>query len=110
MAASIEFELSGIKDEKLRDVLQSVRDFLRDFPLFNGDWKFFELSFVGPVDEMKIPHGLKFKPIDVLETAIIGEASVIWNYSLFDSTNLNVTVSSACTVRAFIGRHEKGNR
>lgn len=106
----VEFELSGIKDPVVQDVLQSIRDFLREFPLFSGEWKFFEFTFTQGEDYKKIPHRLKFTPKDVIQTAIIGEAGVIWNYDLFDSTNLNVTVSDACTVRAFIGRYEIGGR
>lgn len=107
---AMEFELHKIKDPNLVDVLQSIRDFMRDFPLFSGQWKFFEISFTGGVDNMKIPHRLKFTPKDILQTAIIGDANIIWNYDLFDSINLDVTVSGACTVRAFIGRYEIGGR
>lgn len=100
----IEFELSRITDPIVQDILQSIRDYLRDFAFFNGDWKFFVLDFPQAVDNLKVPHGFKFTPTDVLQTAIIGEASIIWNYDLFDQTNLDVTISSPCTVRAFIGR------
>ncbi len=111
----VEFELSGIQDPILRDVLQSIRDFLREFPLFSGEWKFYEFVFTQGEDNKKIPHRLKFTPKDILQTAIIkdvdsGDASIIWNYELFDSTNLDVTVSGPCTVRAFIGRYEIGGR
>lgn len=100
----IEFELSRVEDPVVKDILQSVRDYLRDFAFFNGDWKFFTLTFASAVDNLKVPHGFKFTPTDILQTAIIGDAGVIWNYDLFDATNLDVTISSPCTVRAFIGR------
>lgn len=100
----LEFEISRVEDPILKDILQSIRDFIRDFPFFNADWKFFEFRFSKGEDNKKIPHGFKFTPTDVLQTAIIGEAAIIWNYDLFDETNLDVTISSACTVRAFIGR------
>jgi len=106
----IEYELSGVKDPIVRDVLQSIRDFLRKFTLFSGEWEVFEFVFTQAEDNIKIPHRLKFTPKDILQTAIIGDAGVIWHYDLFDSTNLNVTVSSACTVRALIGRLKIGGR
>lgn len=100
----IEFEISRVQDPIVQDILQSVRDYLRDFAFFNGDWKFMTYTFTQGEDNKKIPHGFKFTPTDILQTAIIGDAAIIWNYDLFDSVNLDVTISSACTVRAFIGR------
>lgn len=100
----IEFELSRVSDPIIQDILQSIRDYLRDFAFFNGDWKFFTLTFPQAIDNLKVPHGFKFTPTDILQTAIIGEANIIWNYSLFDADNLNVTISSPCTFRGFIGR------
>lgn len=100
----IEFNVSSIKDPVVQDILQSIRDYLRDFPFFNGDWKFYTFTFTQGEDNKRIPHGFKFTPTDVLQTAIIGDAAIIWNYDLFDSTYLDLTISGACTVRAFIGR------
>lgn len=101
-------DISRIQDIATKDAMQRIKEFIAAFPLFNGNWQFYEFVFTKGQDNIKIPHGLTFKPIDVIQTAIIGDAGVIWNYSLFDTTNLNLTVSSACTVRAFIGRYEIG--
>ncbi len=114
METRIDYDVGPVNDSSTRDILQRIRNFIRDFPLFNGDWKFFEITFERGEDSKKIPHGLTFIPKDVIQTAIINgtddAAAVIWNYSYFDETYLDVTVSSACTVRAFIGRYQiRGN-
>lgn len=102
--ASLDFDVTGIDDETTKSVLQRIRDFHRDFPFFRGDWIFFTYTFTQAEDNKKIPHNLTFTPTDILQTAIIGDAAIIWNIDKFDKTNLDVTISSPCIVRAFIGR------
>lgn len=106
----VEFEISRVQDPAVQDILQSIRDFLRDFPLFSGNWKFFELSFSQVEVNKKIPHNLGFQPKDIIQTSLTGLGDVEWNYDDFDSTNLDVTVNGACVVRAFIGRYEIGGK
>jgi hypothetical protein len=77
----IDFDVSQVEDRSTKDILQRIRDYLRDFPLFNGDWKFFQFTFDVAEDRKKIPHGLNFRPLDVLQTAIINpeDGAVIWH-------------------------------
>lgn len=102
-------ELSRIQDPILQDVLQSVKEHINDLPLNLGEWEFFELVFTQAETNKKIPHRLKFIPKDVIQTGIVGAGSVTFNYALFDSTNIDVTTTAACTVRFFLGRYEIGS-
>lgn len=105
----VEFDFKTIKDPQVTEALQRINSFLSRQILLNGEWKFFELTFSIAVDNFKYPHGLKFIPKDVIQTYISEDSAVIWNYNEFDRANLDITVSSPCTVRAFIGRYEEGS-
>ena len=78
-------------------------------PILKCDWKFFELTFTGAVAHFRHPHFLKFVPRDIIQTYKVGLGDVTWYYELFDRTHLDLTVTNACTIRFFVGRHEEGD-
>lgn len=51
------------------------------------------------------PHNLGFQPQDVIQTSLIGDAYLQWNYDRFTATNVSITVTNACVVRAFLGSY-----
>ncbi len=77
--------------------------------ILKGQWKFFELTFTGAVTNFKQKHLLMFVPKDVIQTSITGVGAVTWNYSLFDRTNLDITTTGACVIRAFVGAYLEGS-
>lgn len=105
----ISFNLETIKDTQVIKALQRIKEVFRPQVLLDGQWRFYEITFTKAVDNLKYPHGLKFTPLDVLQTYISADAAVIWNYNEFDGENLDITVSAPCTVRAFIGRYQEGS-
>ena len=100
----LEFDLSKIKDKDVREAIQRLRDQFRELPFLRGDWMFFEVSFDTVGYNIKYRHGLGFQPKDLIQTFASEDAPVIWNYSLFDKTFLDVDVLTPCTVRFFAGR------
>lgn len=66
---------------------------------------FFEKQFTAAVSNQKIAHGLPTIPRDVLVSKIVGSGTVTFNHGLFDNTNIDVTVTGACTVRFFVGTY-----
>lgn len=73
--------------------------------ILKGEWKFFEILFPAAISNYKYPHKFGFVPKDIIQTSLIGVGAITWNYTLFDSVNLNITVTGPCTVRAFIGAY-----
>lgn len=64
------------------------------------------LEFLSAQTNAKIPHGLGFKPLDVMQTSLIGAGvTVTFNYDLFDTETIDITVSGACSIRFFIGAY-----
>lgn len=97
------------KDEVARENMKRLqKELTEDQIILRGQWKFFELTFTGAVTNFKYPHKFNFVPTDIIQTSLIGAGSLTWNYVLFDRTNLDITTTGACVVRAFIGRYEEG--
>lgn len=101
-------EVTRVKDATLREVLQTVDENFQEDALSKADFAFFEITVTGAVTNKKIPHSLGFQPKDVIQTSKTGAGSLTWNYDQFDVTNLDITTTGSCVVRAFIGRYSEG--
>ena len=104
-----ELIVKNIDDRFIRENFVRIQKFFVDFPLFRGDWKFFEFEFLGAVTNKEIQHGLDFIPTDIIQTRLIGPGALTWDYDLFDRTKLVVTTTGACSVRAFVGAYRENN-
>lgn len=102
-----DYIFKDIKDEYTRESFKRLQDFLADFPFFRGNFKFFELTFTSAVTDLKVAHGLKFVPTDVIQTSSKGAGILTWVYDSFDRENLVVTTTGACIVRAFVGAYRE---
>lgn len=89
--------------KRIQNELTSVQVMLK------GQWFFLELTFTAAVTNFKYPHKLTFVPTDIIQTSLIGAGALTWNYSLFDRTNLDITTTGACVVRAFVGAYTEGS-
>lgn len=99
--------LDKIEDDYAKENFKRIGDFLLKFPFFRGEWKFFELVFTQAETNKRLPHGLGFKPTDIIETSITDGEAIIYNRSLFDKEYIDVTTTGACTVRCFIGAYKE---
>lgn len=96
-------------DEITRENMKRLqKEFTQVQVILNGQWKFFEITFTTAVINFKYPHKFDFVPHDIIQTSVKGNGQVIWNYALFDSTNLDITTTDACVVRAFVGSYLEG--
>lgn len=110
----IEFNLDRIEDPYVREIMQRVREEFKNQVLLRGQWRFVELSFTSNITNFKYPHSLGFRPKDLFQTSKVGTGTITYNYSLFDSTNLDITTASTSAtdplvVRFFVGRYEEGS-
>ena len=97
-------DLSRIQDVAVRDAIQRLYEGFRDVDLLKGRFEFFEITLSGAVTNFKYKHNLGFEPKDVIQTSLTGAGSLTWNYTLFSQTELDITTTGACVVRAFVGR------
>lgn len=101
------FILKDIDDPYIRENFKRLESFLQDFPLFRGEWRFFELTFSAAVTNEKRAHGLGFTPLDVIQTSVAGAGDITFNHSEFSDTTIDVTTTGACVVRCFIGAYKE---
>lgn len=98
-------KIDAIKDPKIREAFQLIKEeFDRQF--FNrGLWQFFEITVTGSVTNYRYQHRLGFKPKDILQTSLTGTGALTWNYDQFDDTYLDLTTTDSCVVRLFAGAY-----
>lgn len=99
--------LKDISDQYIRENFFRLNRFISAFPMFKGQFKFFELTFDRALTSQKVLHGLGFKPTDVLQSSMVGPGVLTWEYESFDDKNLVVTTTGACKIRAFIGAYRE---
>lgn len=99
--------LNQISDPAVRSNFLKIIEYVRDTSVLQGKFKFFEIQLTQSETGKLIPHGLGFKPKDVIQTYLTGSGSITWNYDDFTDTHLSVTSTDALVVRAFIGRFEE---
>lgn len=96
-----------IEDQYTRENFVRINDFFKAFPLFKGQFKFFELTFDRVLTSQKVSHGLGFKPTDIIQTSIIGPGALTWDYVNFDDKSLVLSTTGACKIRVFIGAYRE---
>lgn len=102
-----ELILKDISDIYVRENFKRLNLFFQKETILKGSFKFFELTFDSAVSGKLVQHGLGFKPLDVIQTSLIGSGSLTFNYADFTKDALSVTTSGPCTVRAFIGAYKE---
>lgn len=102
-----EFIFKDIEDPYSRENFKRLKLFLQNYPLFRGNWVFFELVFTKAETNLKYNHGLGFKPKDIIQTSVVGPGAITFNYSLFSTESLDITTTGACTVRCFVGSYKE---
>lgn len=95
-----------IEDPFSQDNFKKIEENINGDVISNAQWRFVELTFAGAVTNFLYPHHLNFIPRDILQTSKTGAGSITFNYSNFDTTNIDITTSGACIVRFLLGRIE----
>jgi hypothetical protein len=97
-----------IKDERVRESVQWLYEYLIAEPILRGKFEFFEITTKGAVTALKIPHNLGFQPKDIIKTSEIG-GTTTFLYSSFTTQYIVITTTAALTVRFFGGTYESEN-
>ena len=103
---NVDLILKDIKDFYTRENFRLVDEFLNEYPMLRGEWKFFEFVVTQAETNLRISHNLKFQPTDIIQTSSIGAGTLTFNYDKFNTETIDVTTTDAVTVRAFVGRYE----
>ena len=96
-----------ITDNYVKKNFEILQDEFLSNPFLKGAFKFFEINIENTAaGTYKIPHGLGFKPKDVLLTSYLGTVPT-FNYTEFDATNIVVVTTGQVLFRAFIGTYSE---
>ena len=98
--------VEGIEDLATRESIQWIFDFFKEQSFLRGNFQHMEFAFKKADTNVKVPHGLGFRPLDVIQTSITGTGSVTFNYTAFDATNIVISATNPCVVRFFVGRYQ----
>lgn len=100
----VKLRVEEVKDPVARENFQKLENEFGSNPIHKGTWRFVEMTFTDSVANYKFPHGLNFVPKDVIPTSVIGAGDITFHYDDFDRTNIQVTTTGACVVRALVGK------
>jgi len=105
-----EVKLGLITDPIIREAITSLYEDLRNIALLKAEFKHVEITFDAAVTDFKFYHGFSFIPTHVITGFVTNNANVIWDLDESTKDYILLTTSDACTVRAFLGRYEEGER
>lgn len=107
-----EFIIDGVSDPVARENFDRIRRYFKEglFGRFVGRFVEIDIAYPSSLTPYAAytflwPHKLGFRPEDVIQTSLIGAAFLQWNYANFTKTDLSITVTNACSVRAFVGSY-----
>jgi len=105
-----EVKLGLIEDPTVREAISSLYEDLRAFEFFRANFKYVEITFTAAIDNFRFYHNFGFKPTLAFTAFVTDNANVIWDLDESTKDYVLMTVSAPCTVRAFLGRYQEGER
>lgn len=95
-----------IEDQYIQENFKRLMDYGAQNPLDRSNFQFISIEIPEAVSNFKFRHGLGFTPLDVIIMQNSNNVSITFNYSKFDSNELDITASGATTLRCLIGRYQ----
>jgi hypothetical protein len=104
---AIDLILKDIEDKYVRENFFRLSKYIREQVVLDGQWKFYELEFLGAVSNFRYKHGLTFIPKDTIILAIDGDRNFYFNYDLFDAEFIDITCYGPCRIRFLAGAYRE---
>lgn len=98
---------TGALTNEMRRNLEKIGQAFRELTFEKGKFRHIEIDIPSAVTNMKYPHHMGFKPLDVIQTSLTGAGNLTWNYDGFDNSFVDITTTDACKVRAFLGTYKE---
>jgi hypothetical protein len=89
----LELYAEETQDEVVQENFDRIRRVLEKSFFFNFDGDGYTFDFTGDQTNFRFPHNLGFQPKDAWLTSEIGTGVLQFNYDLFDTEELDITVS-----------------
>lgn len=95
-----------IDDPYVQENFKRLGDYARQDAIITSNFQFLSLNVPKAGSNQKLEHNLNFTPLDVIILNNSTNATVAFNYSLFDDTFLNLNSSGPTVLRLLLGRYE----
>jgi hypothetical protein len=100
----VELILKDIEDEHIRENFFRIRNFLLNQPIFDGDFKIFDITIDKKVEIFPVKHGLTFIPADIIPLSSSGNFNYYFRFQEFDRDNMYVTTDGPVRIRFLAGK------
>lgn len=94
-----------IDDIYVQENFKRLADYGRNDAVIRSNFQFLSVE-VPAASNFRPPHHLSFVPLDVILLHNSTNATVVFNYSLFDDKNIDITSSGPTTLRLLLGRYQ----
>jgi hypothetical protein len=100
----IDLILKDVKDTYSQENFFRLRKFINEQILFNGDFKFFDITIPSKQTYFKVLHGLSFTPLDIIQLSASGDLNYYFKYQHFDSQYLVIATNGPVRIRFLAGK------
>jgi len=98
----IEDFINDVVDENSREVFRRLVNYFAEQNQFQ-DFKHLEIVTTQAETNLRIRHGLTFRPKDILRTKLVGAGALTFNHDKFDKDFLDITTTGALRFRGYVG-------
>lgn len=95
-----------IDDFYVQENFKRIGNFFRDDSLAKCNFYFLPVTVAAAGTDLAYKHNLNFTPKDVIMLNNSTNATVVFNYQIFDDQNIYLTSSGPTSLRLLLGRHE----
>lgn len=78
--------------------------------LFNGDFKFFDITIADTNDNFKLLHGLTYTPSDIIPLSATGNLNYFFRYQDFDKSFIYISAQGPVRLRFLAGKLPDQNK
>jgi hypothetical protein len=100
----IDLILKDISDLWSRENFFRLMKFINQQVLFDGDFKFFDITIPKADSNYKVLHGLTFTPADIIPLAASGDLNYYFKYQFFDKNYIYISTHGPVRLRFLVGK------
>jgi len=96
--------LKDIQDVYSRENFFRIRRFLGEQVIFDGDFKFFDITITQKDTAYKLLHGLTFTPSDIILLSASGNLNYYFKYQFFTKDSIIISANGPVRIRFLAGK------
>lgn len=101
---TLDLILKDIQDEWTRENFFRLSKFIEAQPIFEGDFKLFDIVIPAKSQNFKVAHGLTFIPADIIPLSVTGDFNFYFKYQNFDREFMYLVANGPVRIRFLAGK------